>query len=67
MYVTCYVNEGKVWDINLEFSAEIGEVFDEELPKEITLLYPAGLRRFCLAGQALPRITNLERSLVHGQ
>lgn len=66
MYVTSYVGEGKVWDTSLAFGAETGEVFDEALPKEI-ILYLTGLRRLCLAGQALPRITNLLRSLVHGQ
>lgn len=67
MYVTSYVSKGKVWGISVAFGAETGEVFDEEFPKEI-IVYPAGLRRFCLAGQALPRITNLlEKSLVHGQ
>lgn len=66
--VTSHVSEGKVWDISLAFGAETGEVFDEELPREIILLYPTGLRRLCLAGQALPRITNLlEKSLVHKQ
>lgn len=59
MYVASYVGEGKVCDTSLAFGAETGEVSDEALPKEIILLYLTGLRRFCLAGQDLPRITNL--------
>lgn len=39
----------KAKDKRLAFGAETGEVCDEELPKEIILLFQTSLRSFCLA------------------